>query len=251
MAGARTLRVSEETVPDSTLGFTLSRKPIQRAYLRIRRKDGRVLVSAPIHLPLAQIHAFIRQHQDWIHTQQSQRNATVEPDFSRLWLWGEPLMLTWQYAGNRAQARRDGNTLHCVLPEGKTDASARQALLDRVLHHALSTAIEARLPVWCDRTGHPKPHVSIRRMRSRWGSCHITRQRISISLALAHYPPGCLDMVLVHELSHFDERGHNAHFYQKMDDYFPDWRRWDAMLRRPLSTEAEACAAPAPPHPSP
>ena len=238
MAGARVIRISEETVPDSTLGFTLSRKTIRRAYVRVRREDGRILVSAPVQLPLAQIYAFIRQHQDWINTQQTQRPAPIEPDFSRLWLWGEPLTLTWQYAGKRARVQRDGNTLHCVLPEGKTDANAHQALLDRVLHQALSTAIEERLPDWCARTGHPVPRISIRRMRSRWGSCHITRQRISISLALAHYPPDCLDMVLVHELTHFDERGHNTRFYQKMDAYFPDWRRWDARLRRPIDESA-------------
>ncbi|WP_407275366.1 M48 family metallopeptidase [Halothiobacillus sp. DCM-1] len=231
----RAAQTSEEILPGSTLRFTLSRKAIRRAYLRVRREDGRVCISAPHGLSLAQIHAFIRQHQDWIARQQTQQRQPppAEADFSRLWLWGEAWDVHWQHGGQRATVHAEGHTLHCRLPEGKATPEQCQALLDRVLRQALARAIEHRLPHWCSVTGHALPAVRIRRMSSRWGSCQILRRRLSINLALAHYPPACLDLVLVHELIHFDERQHNARFYQKMDACLPGWRAWDRVLRAP------------------
>lgn len=235
-----TAHISEETLPGSTISFSLSRKAIRRVYLRVRRDDGKLLISAPHALPLSHIHEFIRQHQDWITAQQSRRKSLPAPDFSRVILWGKPLTVHWRVNGKRSHVHQEGDRLYCTLPEGKTDNAARQALLDRILRQALTTAIAHRLPHWCAITGHAQPSVGIRRMTSRWGSCHITRRRLSINLILAQYPAGCLDLVLVHELSHFDERLHNARFYQQMDNYFPDWRAWESVLRAPPSA---ACAA--------
>jgi predicted metal-dependent hydrolase len=39
-------------------------------------------------------------------------------------------------------------------------------------------------------------------------------------------------MVLVHELVHLLERGHNKRFYGFMDQFLPDWREADELLKR-------------------
>lgn len=223
--------LTEETLPGTTLRYLLQRKAIRGVYLRIRRDDGRLQVNAPLKLPMADIHALIERHQHWIASQQTQHTPPVATDFSRLCLWGHWVPVHWQSSGKRRHIDRTDDRIDCTLPEGVTENAARQALLDRVLRESLTQAIEDRLPHWCAITGHPIPAVSIRRMQSRWGSCQMTRRRLSINLTLAHYPAGCLDLVLVHELTHFDERHHNARFYQKMDAYFPEWRHWARLLK--------------------
>ncbi|MDD2302014.1 MAG: DUF45 domain-containing protein, partial [Eubacteriales bacterium] len=41
---------------------------------------------------------------------------------------------------------------------------------------------------------------------------------------LARKLPECLEYVVVHELVHLKEKGHNAVFYGYMDQYLPEWR---------------------------
>jgi predicted metal-dependent hydrolase len=77
---------------------------------------------------------------------------------------------------------------------------------------------------WADRMGLPIPHVSYRRMTSRWGSCNHQQRRISLSLELARRDPELLEYVIVHELAHLIEPSHNHRFYAVMDTYLPDWR---------------------------
>ncbi len=48
----------------------LTRKAIKNMHLRVKPPDGRVEVSAPLHLPLATIRKFVGEKRDWIERQQ-------------------------------------------------------------------------------------------------------------------------------------------------------------------------------------
>ena len=66
--------------------------------------------------------------------------------------------------------------------------------------------------------------VQVRNMLTRWGSCNVRKGRIWVNLQLAKKPVECLEYVVVHELVHLLEKGHNSIFIGYMDEYLPDWR---------------------------
>jgi len=80
------------------------------------------------------------------------------------------------------------------------------------------------LAYWADRMGLAQPTVSVRRMRSRWGSCNTQRKHVNLALELARRDDELLEYVIVHELAHLFERGHGPAFYAVMDRYLPNWR---------------------------
>jgi predicted metal-dependent hydrolase len=55
--------------------------------------------------------------------------------------------------------------------------------------------------------------------RSRWGSCTPVDRSIRISRRLQEMPDWVIDYVLVHELSHLIEPGHDAAFWGWVDRY--------------------------------
>ncbi len=69
------------------------------------------------------------------------------------------------------------------------------------------------------------PDIAIRRMKTRWGTCNTAAKRVTLNLELARRDPALLEYVIVHELAHLIERGHNARFYAVMDTHLPDWKR--------------------------
>lgn len=73
--------------------------------------------------------------------------------------------------------------------------------------------------------------LTLKDMRTRWGSCHHIKRSISISSRLIGYPPECLDYVLVHELAHLRHPNHQPEFWKLVEQYMPDWKRIRAMLR--------------------
>lgn len=74
--------------------------------------------------------------------------------------------------------------------------------------------------------------VTIRKTKSQWGSCNTKNGNISISLWLGAYPEECIEYVVVHELTHLLERGHNVHFYGILDQVYPNWKACRERLKK-------------------
>ena len=74
--------------------------------------------------------------------------------------------------------------------------------------------------------------VTIRKTKSQWGSCNTNNGNISISLWLGAYPEECIEYVVVHELTHLLERGHNVHFYGILDQVYPNWKACRERLKK-------------------
>lgn len=56
-------------------------------------------------------------------------------------------------------------------------------------------------------------------MRTRWASCTPADTTIRVSERLRDVPAWVLDYVLVHELAHLREAGHNARFWELVRRY--------------------------------
>lgn len=67
------------------------------------------------------------------------------------------------------------------------------------------------------------PSLDIRKMRSRWGSCHYEKNKIVLNDSLIKAPKDCIDYVVLHELIHFKYKHHNNEFYRLLDILMPSW----------------------------
>jgi predicted metal-dependent hydrolase len=82
------------------------------------------------------------------------------------------------------------------------------------------------------------PRWSIRRMKTKWGSCNRQTGHIWFNLELAKKHPLCLEYIVVHEMTHLLERNHGERYTKLMDTYMPDWRaRRDQLNAAPLAAE--------------
>ncbi len=164
------------------------RKPIRTLRLVVRSPDGPVRVSAPARLGDEVILRFVAEKQGWIRRQQARLAAAAlrMPTFA-----GTPEEEALLYRNYRDQLR-------ALVPP----------LLDR-----WQPVIGVSITAW-----------GLRRMKTRWGSCNTRARRIWLNTELARHPPACLEYVLVHELVHLLERGHNSRFYAHLDRFLPAWR---------------------------
>lgn len=114
-------------------------------------------------------------------------------------------------------------SMEAVEPKERTEEERR------MLEEELRTRLEHLLPECERRVGVKASSVTLRRMKTRWGSCTVKTGRIRINTALAECPERCLEMVLVHELCHLRVPNHGPRFQALMDLHCPDWRasrRW-------------------------
>ena len=72
--------------------------------------------------------------------------------------------------------------------------------------------------------------VTIRKQKTRWGSCS-ARGDLNFNCLLMLTPPEVIDSVVVHELCHRKEMNHSRKFYGEVLRAFPDYRKWDKWLK--------------------
>lgn len=106
-----------------------------------------------------------------------------------------------------------------------TDAERKQTLA------YLQPIVDEFYPIVAEY-GIPKPHVTVRRMRTRFGTCSVNRARITLSTVLLTVPRPCAEYVVLHELSHFLYPNHSREFYDFLGKYMPDWKDRERQLRQ-------------------
>jgi hypothetical protein len=70
----------------------------------------------------------------------------------------------------------------------------------------------------------PNPTLTIRKMKSKWGSCQYQTGKITINSQLFRYPEICLDYVMLHEFCHFLQPNHSKEFYALVESFMPNWK---------------------------
>ena len=72
--------------------------------------------------------------------------------------------------------------------------------------------------------------VSIRKQKTRWGSCS-TKNNINLNANLLHLPPELMDYVLLHELSHTRVKNPSKDFWDELETVVPNARQVDRRLK--------------------
>ncbi len=76
-----------------------------------------------------------------------------------------------------------------------------------------------------------KPVLAVRDMKTRWGSCHPHKKKITLNMRLAEQAPELIEYVVLHEYVHFLHPNHGSDFHAEMARLMPDYRERRKKLR--------------------
>ncbi len=98
------------------------------------------------------------------------------------------------------------------------------------LYEKAKEVIPERVAYYARLIGVTYGRITIRRQRSRWGSCS-SKGNLNFNCLLMLTPPEVIDSVVVHELCHRKEMNHSRRFYAEVLRVFPGYREADRWLR--------------------
>lgn len=111
-----------------------------------------------------------------------------------------------------------------LLVAPNSDTLLKSQIYDKWQRKELKQDLETLLIKWQKIINVEINGFTIRKMKTKWGSCSIKRKQININLELIKKPVQYLEYIVVHELVHLIERNHNARFIAYMDLYLPNWQ---------------------------
>jgi predicted metal-dependent hydrolase len=218
-------------------------KDIKNLHIGVYPPMGRVRVAAPRKFDDDRVRLAVIQRLPWIKRQrerlqgasrQSEREMTTGESH---YVWGVRRRLKLVERPGRAHFEIDGERLLLYVPEGTT-AERRRQLLDHWYREQLRVALPELIKKWEGKLDVSVPRWTIRRMKTKWGSCNRETRHVWFNVELAKKHPDCLDYIVAHEMTHYLERNHGARFTKLMDGFLPDWRtRRDRLNAAPLGHE--------------
>ncbi len=219
----------------SGITIDIQNKNIKNMHLAVLPPDGKVRVSAPIHLSDESIAMFVRTKLGWIKKQQ-EKFALQPRQSEREFISGETLYVFGKQYFLRVMYSYKGNSLvlngnEAVLTVRKeSTARQREAFVNEWYRDLLKEKISIYLPKWEQITGLYCDSWQTKYMTTRWGTCNTNTRKIWFNLQLAKKPIECLEYVILHELAHLKVKNHGKDFIAILDMYMPYWRETKKLL---------------------
>lgn len=153
--------------------------------------DGRVIVRAPMKMPLSDITRFL-----------TEKSRLIEKHVLKRIAENEKLSETRPFTPEEIQKMAD--TAMDIIPR--------------------------RVEYFAKLMGITYSRITIRNQKTRWGSC-TAAGNLNFNCLLVMTPPEVLDSVVVHELCHRLHPDHSKAFYDAVYKVFPEYDRCDRWLK--------------------
>lgn len=170
----------------------VTRKRMKNLYLRVKETGDIVEVSAPLPVTDREIEQFVMGRMDWIAGAKRRLEERLREEAEK------PVLVPFQ---------------------------------EREMRRALKKEIEELLAYWEPRMGVRSEGFTVKKMKTRWGSCNVKTHHLNFNFSLAQVPRPYVEYVVVHELTHLLEPSHNRRFWDLMEHYLPGSKQ----LRRELN----------------
>ncbi len=161
--------------------------------------DLQVLVRAPKRMPMGEIKRFVSKKSEWIEKHRKLAAKRKEEA---------------EAVGYRQR-----------MSSEETEALARRA----------KQVIPERVARYAPLVGVDYGRITIRKQKTRWGSCS-SKGNLNFNCLLMLAPPEVVDYVVVHELCHRLEMNHSPRFWAQVERVFPDYKTAKKWLKAEGST---------------
>ena len=208
-----------------------------RSLRLIVRPTGEVLLNVPVGVTEEEVERFLSAHYSWIlRSQQKMQNREAQQKRIRYesgemhLFFGKELPLRVEPERGRESVDFRPDEIVMYAHPDRTPMQ-RKKLLYQGYYVQFMPVFNALFEKWSERLtedmspvtklANPNKYkyfnVSIKLMRTEWGSCTPGNRRMSFNIDLVRLPKACIEYVVVHEFTHIDRCDHSPAFWALCD----------------------------------
>lgn len=203
------------------------RKKIKNINIRVK-PSGEVYVSVPLGTPKTYIEKILAKRALWIQEKLAfYKNHKIplsqeyKSDETLLYL-GEKYTLD-VLLDRKNVIMIDKNTIKLFVDD-VDDFAKKEKLVDSWYREKATLLFENLIQKYSPIVQKEINRVSVKKMKTRWGSCNHTKGYINLNLHLIKTPLTCIEYVVFHELVHLIHPNHSKKFYNYIEKYMSDFR---------------------------
>lgn len=219
------------------ISLDVVRKDIKNVHLSVYPPTGRVRIAAPLRMNLDTIRIFAISKLSWIKKHQNkfrnQERETCRECISReshYFLGKRYLLKVIEHDAPPKVTIRHETIEMYIRPN--TGLEKRREILYEWYRQQLKEIIPGMIYQYEEMMKVKVNEFSIKKMKTKWGTCSIGAKRIWLNLELAKKQRHYIQYIVAHEMLHFLERRHNDRFIAYLDKFVPQWRFCKEELNR-------------------
>ena len=196
-----------------TVEVNLDRKTMKTCRLKVYPTQE-IVLSIPQTVPIDWAEEFLTDKSSWIES-----------------MFGEDMLFVLTEC-DKEQVYSEGKRIYicCHDPD---DQEKVWKLFESWWRKQAKAILQKRAEHWypiIEKYGVAMPKVTVRKMKTLWGSCSVNRGAITFNFYLIKARMPYIDYVILHELTHFLYPNHSKQFYMFLSNYMPDWKERKQVL---------------------
>lgn len=221
---------------EKILGYTVERKKVKNINVRVK-EDLSVYVSAPLNLHSDYIEAFLLSKQNKIEEIKRKLGNYKLKIKQKKYVTGE----VFRFLGmdNILEIRKSSsNSVKYIKDECKIiiytnseNIEEKKKILDRWYYLNAKKVFKQKMDKWLKILDESIEHLSIKTMKTRWGSCNYNKRYINLNTELIKRTEFEIEYVVLHELTHLKYPNHGSGFYKYVEKYMPNYKKAEEMLK--------------------
>lgn len=210
------------------------RKTYKNIRIRVIPPHGDLAATCPEYISDKMIKAFVKKNIDQIKKTIAQQEKAygyliqTYEEGSTCRIFGKVYKLRLEKSQNNRAYIKDENLF--IKLKDVDSIEERKKHLDSFLRKILREKTELVIGKYEKEMELKVSGFTIRKMKTKWGSCNIDKKHININLDLVRHKIEALEYIVVHELCHLKESGHGKKFYELVKKYYPDYKRVEVYL---------------------
>ena len=196
-------------------------------YLRMKVKDGKVLISAPFRTSKQVIDKFIKDNIDFIDKSLAKQQVIKEKRTINI---NDTIVIFNNSYTVLPISTKPKLTEHYIFVKEDLDINKqikslfKKQLLDKLTE--ITKYYYSIMPLNCTF-----PKITIKDVKSKWGSYNKVKHEIIYSSELVFKDQILYNYLVVHELAHILEFNHSSRFYDIVGKYCPNYKVLRKMLK--------------------
>jgi predicted metal-dependent hydrolase len=195
-------------------------------------RDGSLSVFVPENTTEQEIETILKANEYKIYTYQAKRTLLNEKAVKRKPVNGQSYLYLGrnyylQYSSEVKQIEFKGRYFYA--PEG--NSANLKNLFKEFYRNRGKKFLLPRVKKFAAMMGQPLEEVSILELKNRWASCSVKKPKVNFHWKIMMAPVSVIEYLIVHELTHFKYKRHNAEFWNEVDKILPDYQKQVVWLK--------------------
>ena len=225
---------------EKILGYEVHRKKVKNINLRIK-PNMEVYISVPMNLHCDYIENFIRSKESWIKSvlkkvedvKEKQKGFEYKTSEIHKFL-GKEYNLTVKTGNfnsvNLVNNEKKPNIILTVNENILENIDEKKKIMEKWYFENAKKLFPQFIEKWLKILDEHVEKVSIKPMKTRWGSCNYVKKYITLNTELIKRTPFEIEYVVLHELTHLKYPNHGKGFYNYVERYMSNYKIAEKML---------------------